>query len=119
LHNPTPLNRNDIPPPAQNRGQANAQPNWEGLTSAPPRCLKCGKSEHMMTNCRKGDCYCKGLFMEYEESADDALVDVERGLTNDAEKECEEELVQGDEGPSLVVRSACKITPRNSEGDDL
>jgi len=56
--------------------------------------------------------------MEYEESADDALVDVERGLTNDAEKECEEELVQGDEGPSLVVRSACKITPRNSEGDD-
>lgn len=70
-----------------------------------------------MVDCRKGDHYGKGLFIESGESTDDVLVDVEQWPKYDVEADGEEELVQGDEGLLLVVKRACFI-PRKSEGDD-
>lgn len=48
-----------------------------------------------MADCRKGEQYGKGLFIESREATDDALADLEQGPEFDAEEDVEEELVQG------------------------
>lgn len=70
-----------------------------------------------MADCRKGEQYGKGLFIESREATDDALADLEQGPEFDAEEDVEEELVQGDKGPLLVVKRAC-FTPCKAEGED-
>lgn len=60
----------------------------------------------------------RGCFIESGESTDNVLVDVEQWPKYDVEADVEEELVQGDEGPLLVVKRACFIPTRKSEGDD-
>lgn len=54
-------------------------------TSALTLCFKCAEVGHRMTNCRKGDPYDKGLFVDKEESVDNNLV--EQGPTYDEGKE--------------------------------
>lgn len=61
-----------------------------------------------MTDCREGDRYGKGLFIEFGESRDDALVDVDQGPQYDVEVDGEE-LVQGDEGLLFVVRRNTQV----------
>lgn len=70
-----------------------------------------------MVYCRKGDRYGKGLFIESGESVDDVVGDTNQSPEYDVGEDGEEELIQGDEGPLLIVRRAC-FTPHKSEGDD-
>jgi hypothetical protein len=53
------------------------QPYKVDLTSAPPRCFKCGVAGHKMASCRKGDCYEKELFIDSTEPVDDNLFDIQ------------------------------------------
>lgn len=86
--NSTPLNFNVVPPTQnrENRWQANVQPNRATSTSASTQCFKCGEVGHSMTNCRKGDRYDNGLFVDKEKYVDNNLVDTEQGLTYDEKK---------------------------------
>ena len=71
-----------------------------------------------MADCRKGEQYGKGLFIEFGESMDEVLLDMEPGLEFDVEEEIEEELLlQGDEGTLLVAWRAC-FTPCKTIGED-
>ena len=53
------------------------QPYKVDLTSAPPRCFKCGEAGYKMASCRKGDCYEKKLFIDSTEPVDDNLFDIQ------------------------------------------
>jgi len=57
-----------------------------------------------MVYCRKGDRYGKGLFIESGESVEDVVGDTNQSPEYDVGGEGEEELIQGDEGPLLIVR---------------
>ena len=68
-----------------------------------------------MADYKKGGQYGKGLFIESEECTDNHLNTFEQETVYDAEEE--EEYVQGDDDPLLVIRRACFI-PRKSEVED-
>ena len=68
-----------------------------------------------MADYKKGGQYGKGLFIKSEECTDDHLNTFEQEVVYNAEEE--EEYVQGDDGPLLVIRRAC-FTPRKSKGED-
>ena len=78
--------------------QANPQPNRIATSSSSPQCFKCGEAGHIMTDCKKGGRYGKGLFIESEEYTDDHLNTF-------------------DDGTLLVTRRTC-FTPHKSEGED-
>jgi hypothetical protein len=87
--NPTHPSSDIVLPPAQNRGQANVQPNKAASTNAPPWCSQCGEAGHKTAGSRKCDSCGKELFIDFAEPVDVNLVDIEQGLTYDVGGECE------------------------------
>ena len=79
------------------------------------RCFGCNETSHRQVNCKKQGK--KALFVDpkdYEE--EDAYVGEE--LVFDGTNEKDEEILEGDTGPPLVVRCMC-LTPRVNEDEWL
>ncbi|KAB5533745.1 hypothetical protein DKX38_016831 [Salix brachista] len=75
------------------------------------RCFNCGEPGHRFAECKKGPR--RGLFSEMEEISREQDGDVETEAVYD-----EEERVEGDTGPMLMVRRSC-LAPRGVEDDWL
>lgn len=84
-----------------------------GASGSTTRCFKCGEQGHRMADCKKGDRFGKGLFIESQEVSPNEQINYEQDLIFD---DVDEEHVHGDEGPLLVVRRAC-LTPRATDDD--
>ncbi|KAG5527003.1 hypothetical protein RHGRI_028065 [Rhododendron griersonianum] len=92
-------------------GQANRAP----INSNTARCFKCGEPGHRMADCKRNERFGKGLFVDARDN------EIEQPSEEQAaqydEDGVEEEFVQGDYGPLLVIRRAC-FTPRKAGEDD-
>jgi len=73
------------------------------------RCFNCGEPGHRFAECKKGQR--RGLFSDVEENNREQEGDVEAEPVYD-----EEELLEGDMGPMLMIRRSC-LTPRRVEDD--
>jgi len=88
-----------------------------GTSGVATRCFKCGEPGHRMADCKKGDRYGKGLFIDSEDTPPDEQYSTEQDPKFDSHHDdFEEEHVHGDNGPLLVVRRVC-LTPRAADGD--
>ncbi|KAK0606365.1 hypothetical protein LWI29_036921 [Acer saccharum] len=82
-------------------------------SSSRARCFSCGETGHRFADCKRGPK--KGLFVDSDEVNEEA-VDVYTNPTFDDHTATDEEQLEGDCGPLLVVRRSC-LAPR-SVGDD-
>jgi hypothetical protein len=101
-------------------------PNRTPITTGPPnrsiamngpKCFKCGKPVHRISDCRKGEKYGKGLLIDSGNAFDEQGEEEEQEATFDDDGDVEEEFVTRDNGPSLIVRWIC-LTPQKVEGGD-
>ena len=112
-----------IPPRPSPSGQVNrTQPTGPGMVprgqgaGSSARCFTCGETGHRMADCRKNDKYGKGLFVEGEEISEHQRHDFGDPVYDDND-EVQEEFVEGDTGPMLVVHRAC-FASREADGDE-
>ncbi|TXG56936.1 hypothetical protein EZV62_018249 [Acer yangbiense] len=82
-------------------------------SSSRARCFSCGETGHRFADCKRGPK--KGLFVDSDDIQEEA-VDVYTNPTFDDTTAAEEEQLERDCGPLLVVRRSC-LAPR-SVGDD-
>ncbi|KAK0601230.1 hypothetical protein LWI29_022353 [Acer saccharum] len=110
------INRSGVTPTT---GSSNAmKPDVAPLaagSSSRARCFSCGESGHRFADCKRGPK--KGLFVDSDDVQDE-VVDAYTNPTFDDATATEEEQVEGDCGPLLVVRRSC-LAPRSVDDDWL
>ena len=77
------------------------------------RCFGCGETDHRQANCKKQGKKALFVFLDDYEEED---VYVGEDLVFDGTDDGDEEVFDGDMGPTLVVRRMC-LTPR-ANGDE-
>ena len=77
-------------------------PNHSATTNG-PKCFKCGKPGHRIVNCRKGEKYGNGLYIDSRNAFDEQGDEEEQEATFDDYQDVEEEFIIGDNGPNLIV----------------
>jgi hypothetical protein len=100
-----------------NRIPITIRPPNRSTTMNGPKCFKCGEPGHRIADCRKGEKYGKGLLIDSGNAFDEQGEEEKQEATFDDDGDIEEEFVNEDNGPSLMVRRIC-LTPRKVEGDD-
>jgi hypothetical protein len=113
-------NQGSTPSNGPNKGATTAgQPSGIGATTG-LKCFRCGEPDHRIADCRKGEKYGKGLFVDSGGAFEDQGDGEEQETEFDEDGGAEEEFVTGEAESGLLftVRRVCFTLRKVEDGDE-